>query len=46
MKTQERGQRRQGGEESFLRKGTMDELKFKGQKGLIEEESENRVNSG
>lgn len=45
MKTQKRGQRRKGGEEDFLRKGAMDELKFKGQKRLIEEESESRANS-
>lgn len=46
MKTHKRGQRRKGGEEGFLRKWTTDELKFKGQKGLIEEESEIRENSG
>lgn len=45
MKTQRRGQRRKGGEEGFLRKGEMDELKFKGQKRLIEEVSESRANS-
>lgn len=46
MKTQKRGQRRKGGEKGFLRKRVMDELKFKEQKGLIEEESESRAHSG